>query len=119
MTGYKTNVLSASTLTGDKVTNAEGEDLGKVEDIMINLDSGEVAYVVLSFGGILGLGDKLHAIPWDALRVDTVNKQVVLNVHKAKLETAPGFDKDHWPDMADPAFHAQIGSHYGVSRSMM
>src|SRR2546426_6110910 len=64
------SVLSASTLAGDSVRNAAGEDLGKIDEIMIDIPSGRVAYAVLSFGGFLGMGDKLFAIPWDALKVD-------------------------------------------------
>ena len=59
--------LSTNTLKGDKVVNAAGDDLGKIEDFMFDLDNGRVGYVVISFGGFLGLGDKLFAIPWQAL----------------------------------------------------
>ena len=62
-------VLSASTLQGDRVRNSAGEDLGKVDQIMIDIPSGRVAYVVLSFGGVLGIGNKLFAVPWRALHV--------------------------------------------------
>jgi len=106
-------VLAASTLDGDKVRNASGDDLGSVDDIMIDIPSGRVAYVVLSFGGILGMGNKLFAVPWDALRVDEDEKCFILNVDKRVLESAPGFDKDNWPDMADPDFSTRIYSHYG------
>src|SRR3569623_2906303 len=63
-------VMAADTLQGDKVVNPKGENLGKIEDIMIDVASGRVAYAVLSFGGILGIGDKLFAIPWHALTLD-------------------------------------------------
>jgi len=106
-------VLSAGTLAGDRVRNAAGEDLGKVEEIMIDLASGRVAYVVLSFGGFLGIGDKLFAVPWQALRIDEGEHQFVLDVDRKTLESAPGFDKDNWPDMADPSFGAAIHEHYG------
>ncbi|MCO5381646.1 MAG: PRC-barrel domain-containing protein [Methanosarcina barkeri] len=56
--------LSASTIKGDKVVNRAGEDLGKIEELMIDLEDGRVAYAVLSFGGFLGMGNKLFAIPW-------------------------------------------------------
>jgi len=107
-------VLAASTLDGDKVRNSAGESLGTVDDIMIDIPSGRVAYVVLSFGGILGLGNKLFAVPWDVLRVDEDEKCFILNIDKRTLETAPGFDKDNWPDMADSEFGTRIFSHYGV-----
>lgn len=106
-------VLSASTLKGDPVRNPHGEDLGKIEELMIDLDRGRVAYAVLSFGGFLGMGDKLFAIPWEALAVDTTEKRFVLNVNKELLERAPGFDKDNWPDMADPAWGVQLYGYYG------
>jgi len=106
-------VLTASTLTGDRVRNAAGEDLGKIENIMIDIPSGRVAYAVLSFGGFLGIGDKLFAVPWSALRIDEGEHEFVLDVDRKTLETAPGFNKDAWPDMADPAFGASVHTHYG------
>lgn len=108
-------VLSASTLAGDKVVNSKGEDLGKIDEIMIDMPSGRVAYAVLSFGGFLGMGDKLFAIPWHRLTVDEENKQFVLNVDKSTLEGAPGFDKNNWPDMSDRAWGSRIYSYYGES----
>src|SRR5664279_6390162 len=106
-------VLSASTLKGDKVVNHKGEDLGKIEEIMLDLDHGRVAYAVLSFGGFLGLGDKLFAIPWQAFTVDTANKRLVLNANKEILEKAPGFDKTSWPDMADLSWGSNLYGYYG------
>ena len=107
-------VMSASSLAGDGVRNAAGEDLGKVKEIMIDLRSGRVAYAVLSFGGFLGAGDKLFAIPWNALTLDEDRKEFVLDVDKDTLKNAPGFDKDNWPDMADEAWGGRISSYYGV-----
>jgi sporulation protein YlmC with PRC-barrel domain len=106
-------VLSASTLKGDKVVNHQGDDLGKIEEIMIDLDHGRVAYAVLSFGGFLGLGDKLFAIPWQAFAVDTAQKRLVLNANREILEKAPGFDKTNWPDMADLAWGSNLYGYYG------
>src|SRR5215472_19258583 len=105
-------VLSASTLTGDKVVNAAGEDLGKVDEIMIDIPIGRVGYAVLSFGGFLGMGDKLFAIPWEALTLDEREHQFVLNVSRKQLENAPGFDKDNWPDMADRTWGTEVHSFY-------
>jgi sporulation protein YlmC with PRC-barrel domain len=107
-------VMSASSLTGDRVVNRAGEDLGKIHDIMIDVPTGRIAYAVLSFGGVLGIGNKLFAIPWGRLTLDEVNKEFRLDVDKETLERAPGFDKDNWPDMADPSWGTQIHSHYGV-----
>jgi sporulation protein YlmC with PRC-barrel domain len=106
-------VMSAGTLAGDRVRNSAGEDLGKIEEIMIDVPTGRVAYAVLSFGGFLGMGDKLFALPWDALQLNEDEHEFILNVDKATLENAPGFDKENWPDMADENWAAQIYGHYG------
>ncbi len=77
--------------------------------------SGQVAYAVLSLGGFLGMGEKLFAVPWSALTLDTDNKRFVLNVDKDRLESAPGFDKDTWPNMADPSWEQGIQAYYGTA----
>lgn len=107
-------VLSASTLKGDDVVNTKNEKLGTIEEVMIDLNKGCIAYAVLSFGGFMGMGDKLFAIPWSALTVDTEDKKLILNVKKETLEHAPGFDKDHWPNMADQTWGAGIYKYYGA-----
>ncbi|MCD6034823.1 MAG: PRC-barrel [Rickettsiales bacterium] len=106
-------VLSASDMTGNPVKNLEGDDLGNITALMIDPDTGRIEYAVLSFGGFLGLGDKLFAIPWQALELNIQEKHFVLNVKKECLEKAPGFDKEDWPDMADPQFRDKIYTHYG------
>lgn len=106
-------VMAADTLEGDDVINANGENLGEIKDIMIDVRSGRVAYAVLASGGLLGVGDKLFAIPWSALTLDANRKCFVLNVDKERLKNAPGFDKHHWPSMSDPAWAQQIHSYYG------
>jgi sporulation protein YlmC with PRC-barrel domain len=106
-------VLAASTLAGDRVRNPAGEDLGSIDEIMLDLESGRVAYAVLSFGGFLGIGNKLFAVPWSALRIDQGEHKFILDVEGGTLENAPGFDKDNWPDMSDPAFGAEVHRHYG------
>lgn len=108
------SVLSASTLAGDDVRNVAGEDLGKIDEIMIDIPSGRIAYAVLSFGGFLGLGDKLFAVPWSALKVDEDEKCFILNVDRRTIEQAPGFNKDNWPDMSDQTFGAEISAYYRV-----
>ncbi|MCY0853788.1 PRC-barrel domain-containing protein [Cupriavidus sp. D39] len=106
--------MGADTLVGNDVYNHKGEDLGDIKEIMLDMRTGKVSYAVLSFGGFLGMGEKLFAVPWNALTLDTANKRFVLNVEKASLENAPGFDKDQWPDMADQSWAMQIHSFYGT-----
>jgi hypothetical protein len=81
---------------------------------MLEMDNGRVTYAVLSFGGFLGMGEKLFAVPWNALKLDTVNKRFVLDIEKDRLKNAPGFDKDDWPDMSDERWASGIRSFYGT-----
>src|ERR1700694_351556 len=109
------DVMNAASLTGDDVVNAAGEDLGKIEAIMLDVTSGRIAYAVLSFGGFLGMGKKLFALPWGALTLDAVERRFILDASKEKLENAEGFDKDHWPSMADPGWATRLYSYYNVT----
>jgi len=107
------HVLSASTIIGDTVVNVDGDKLGEIEELMLDLDHNRIAYAVLSFGGFLGLGDKLFAIPMQSLALDPPNHQFILDVDRETLEAAPGFDKDDWPDAADRSWGTSIHAHYG------
>ena len=106
-------LLPASTIEGTAVQNAAGEDLGEINELMIDLEKGRIAYAVLSFGGFLGLGDKLYALPWEALNISPEGDVFILNVPRAKLDNAPGFDKDNWPDMADSSWGETVHTYYG------
>lgn len=106
-------LLSASTMMSDRVVNSKGEELGKLEELMLDIDNGCVGYAVLSFGGILGIGDKLFAIPFDAMRLDTDRKVFVLDIDRQRLEKAPGFDKDNWPKTVDRDWMLEVYRFYG------
>jgi len=108
------SLMGADTLIGDSVVNGSEENLGDIKEIMLDMHTGQVAYAVLSFGGFLGIGEKLFAVPWGALHLDTVNERFVLNVDKARLENAPGFDPGAWPDMSDVNWARQIHTFYGT-----
>ena len=110
-------VLSASTIIGDKVINPAGEQLGNIKELMIEAEDGSIVYAVLSFGGFLGLGDKLFAIPWEALTFDTEEHALILDIDKDILKNAPGFDKDHWPEPAqyEAGWLLDIYEYYGYS----
>ena len=105
--------LSSSSINGTDVVNPAGKDIGNIKDLMIHLEDGHIAYVVLSHGGFLGMGDKYFAIPWGAFTIDTVNKKFVLKVPQDKLDSAPGFDKDNWPDSASHEYMTKVYSHFG------
>lgn len=107
-------LMGANTLLGNDVYNRAGEDLGDITEFMIDMASGKVAYAVLSYGGVLGMGDKLFAVPWAALALDTANKRFTLDVVKDDLKDAPGFDKDRWPSMSDQAWVSGVHKFYGT-----
>ena len=108
------DLMGADTLVGNDVFNHKDEDLGDIKEIMLDMRSGKVGYAVLSFGGFLGMGEKLFAVPWKALTLDTNNKRFVLKVEKDRLKLAPGFDKDKWPNMADQSWEKEIHAYYGT-----
>jgi hypothetical protein len=107
-------LMGADTLVGNHVCNKDSDDLGDIKEIMLNMRTGRVSYAVLSFGGFLGMGEKLFAVPWEALELDTENKRFVLDVDRSRLQGAPGFDKSHWPDMADATWERGIHAYYGT-----
>jgi hypothetical protein len=116
MVRYGQTIVSAKkNVIGINVVNSQNEDLGKVEDVVLDASAGRVACAVLSFGGFLGMGDKLFAIPWNAFSFDVNGKRAVLNVSKQLLENAPGFSKDNWPNMADQAWASGVFGHYGYT----
>jgi sporulation protein YlmC with PRC-barrel domain len=82
-------VLSASTLAKDSVRNQANEDVGSIKEIMLDVPSGRVAYAVLSVGGFLGLGDRLFAIPWEALTLDEDRQCFIMDVDNSALRTHP------------------------------
>ena len=90
--------LTASSIIGDKVRNGKDESMGEINDIMIDITTGKIDYVIIELGGFLGMGTKYFAIPFGMLQVDTDKKMFVFNQEKEMLENAPGFDQDHWPD---------------------
>ena len=110
-------VLPASTIIGDEVVNTAGEQLGNINKLMIGPEDGYIVYAALSFGGFLGLGDKLFAIPWEALTLDTEEHAFILDIDKDVLKNAPGFDKDHWPEPAqyEAGWLPDIYEYYGYS----
>lgn len=107
-----TNVVKASEVCGVKVRNTADEDLGEINEIVIDKTTGKVGYVVLDFGGILGFGNKYFALPWKIFSYDADEDCFVINLDKERLKNAPGFDKDAWPDFSETAFTSNINRYY-------
>ena len=110
----KYGVVSASRIIGEAVVNRQDENLGKIHELVFDAHDGRLAYAVLSFGGFMGMGNKLFAMPWKAFEFAKTENKLVLNVDKEKLKTAPGFDQDaKWPDFADRTWGSTIYKYYG------
>ena len=109
----KSRILSSSTITGKNVYNLKDENIGDIKDLMIDPSNAEVLYAVLSFGGFMGIGNKLFAIPLEALQFSDNDDNIRLDVSKEKLENAPSFDNDNWPKSADNNFVDSVYGHYG------
>jgi sporulation protein YlmC with PRC-barrel domain len=108
-------VMRSSTIVGSAVRNLKGDDLGKIQELMIDVATGRIAYAVLAYGGFLGMGDKLFAIPWEALMAKSDERQFVLDLDEETLKTAPGFDRDHYPTTADTNWLSNVYTHYGYT----
>jgi sporulation protein YlmC with PRC-barrel domain len=108
-----TQRLTATSIIGDRVENAEGEDLGKIENLMVNVSNGEIEYIVVEFDSFLGIGGKLFAIPFNELRLNPEKKVFILHRNKEHLKGSPGFDKTHWPDTNDHSYFDNVRMYYG------
>lgn len=90
-------VLTVTSIMEDNVKNYDEKNVGKIQNIMVDLKSGCIEYVVLEFGGFLGIGEKLFAIPFKSLTLEPNKQTFYLDVNKELLKNAPGFDTEHWP----------------------
>jgi hypothetical protein len=111
-----TRVIAAARVQGTAVTNPAHENLGSIRDVMLDKYDGAVRYAVLEFGGFLGLGAKLFALPWELLQYEEAEDAYVLNIPKDVLKAAPGFNSDDdWPDMGAVEFDTSLRRHYGLA----
>jgi sporulation protein YlmC with PRC-barrel domain len=108
-------LLRSSTLFSYRVKSPQGENLGKIEEVMIDMEIKRLAYAVLSFGGFWGLGDKWVPVPWDALTFKADEKVLILNIDKEKLQKAPNFDRATLPELANRQWGAVIHTYYGYA----
>jgi sporulation protein YlmC with PRC-barrel domain len=109
------HMVKGNTFIGADVKNPQGENLGDIKDIVIDRASGRIAYAVVSFGGFLGLGEKLFAVPWGAFAQPKADKDTfVLAVDKERLKNAPGFDHNNWPQMASREWVTSLYTYYNV-----
>jgi sporulation protein YlmC with PRC-barrel domain len=113
--------IRASQFIGMDIYNEQGDSVGEINDLVLDVKHGHIRYAAVTYGGFLGVGDKMFAVPWEAFRFrqdpdDADERYLVLNVTQQQLEGAEGFDQDHWPNFADPKFTAELDKRYGVER---
>ena len=114
----KRSSYKASELMGLNIRATNDDNVGEVKDLMINRD-GKIAYAAISFGGFLGIGDKMFAVPFEALQIVAVGDDAPyahLDVTEQTLKNRQGFDKDNWPEKADQSF-MQSGGQRPVDRA--
>ncbi|MEJ2726310.1 MAG: PRC-barrel domain-containing protein, partial [Deltaproteobacteria bacterium] len=106
------NAFRVENIIRSRVMDLEGENIGSIDSLVIDIDTGGILYAVLEFGGVLGIGDKLFAVPWQSLAALPAEGTFLLDQPRAKLEKAPGFNKNNWPDIGDRRWGAGIFAFY-------
>ena len=102
--------MSADDILKKNVINPQGDDLGKISDMRIAFPEGKVQYLVLRYGGVLGMAAKRFAIPPGAVIYRSGDDNFVVNIDKQRLDDLPGFDEDHWPREADYSLIQSAGT---------
>ena len=113
--------IRASKLIGMNIHNSQGESVGEVNDIVIDSRSGKIRYAAVTYGGFLGVGNKMFAVPFEAFKVGSAPNQrttnhLILDVTAKQLEGSTGFDEDHWPDFADQKLLLDLDHRYKIDR---
>lgn len=109
------DLISSHKIEGTPVFNADNEHLGHIEHLMIDKQSGQVAYAIMSFGGFLGIGEEYHPLPWDVLKYNPELDSYDVDLSKEELESAPRFKHDNQPDWSDRAYAQAVFGHYHVT----
>jgi sporulation protein YlmC with PRC-barrel domain len=105
----------ASKIIGTDVRNRQGEKIGDIKDLIVDRN-GSITLAIVSTGGFLGIGDRLHAVPWNALQ-SASGKDRVLDIDKARLKQAPGFDSRSWPNLGDERWLNENRRYFGTTSS--
>lgn len=106
-------LIASNKVEGTAVYGPDGESIGSIHNFMVDKWSGKVSYVVMSFGGFLGIGERYHPLPWDALTYDEELGGYLVNVTRDQLEAAPSYGREENP-WRDPEYGRAVYSHYGL-----
>lgn len=116
MTSTRTQSISIGHLLNEHVSDVEGRDIGRVEDLVLDQESGSMDFAVVRFGGFLGMGGRYHLIPWELLTIDPERRAFTMDVTKEKVERAPAFDSGNVPDTDDSEYMNAVFNYWGVNR---
>jgi hypothetical protein len=103
-----------SSIIGSNVKNPQGKDLGKMKDLVVNADDNRVVYAVVSSGGVLGVGEKLFAVPLSVLKRAAEANTFILEIGQEQIPNAPEFNQHNWPQMTDPQWITSVYTFYGL-----
>jgi len=106
-------LIAASQVNGTNVYNRAGEKLGSIYDVILEKSSGKTEYAVMSFGGFLGIGDRDHPLPWQALTYAQAQGGYVVDIDHSRLEGAPSYSADQTSLWDDPAYGRRVTDYYG------
>jgi len=113
-THVSSSLIGAAKVDGTAVYNTAGDRLGDIHDIMIDKQTGRVAYAIMSFGGFLGMGEKYHPLPWNTLKYDTRQGGYVVGLTKEQLEGGPAYDEGDEPAWGDRDYEKRVHDYYGI-----
>jgi sporulation protein YlmC with PRC-barrel domain len=112
-TALATEMHKASDLIGKKIVSQQGQDLGEIKNLVISQD-GQVEYIILSRGGMLGMGAKLVPVPWRAADLQVQENKITAGITKQQLQNAPSFDNDHWSEISNPDYKQRVNGYFGA-----
>ncbi len=112
-TVVRPEVITSRAITGKTVKNPDQKDLGTVHNLILDMKSGRVAFLVLSTGGIFGIGEKFIPVPWEAYSGVTDEDIVTIDVTRETLESAPSYDRDSWEGIHDLGWLSRVYQYYG------
>ncbi|MBL8907552.1 MAG: PRC-barrel domain-containing protein [Rhizobiales bacterium] len=109
-------LISAGTIRSTPVYNTGGEALGSIDDLMVDTETGRIAYALMSFGGFLGIGERIHPLPWAVLNYDRERQGYVVPLTRAALIDAPNYGREDAPRWGERAYEERIHDYYKTDR---
>ncbi len=115
-TTREADLILSSRIKGTKIYNAQGDHLGHIEDLSIEKQTGRVLYGLISYGGVLGLGDRIHPVPWSLLKYDVAQAGYVVPLAKDKLKDSPHYTAEELEAFGgrDVSYRGEVFSYYGM-----